>query len=72
MTKAGPTAFSMKPNAKAKVAGMPKMAMASPPSKNASQMPGTNKSLVAAQPTRLKICVHDTLSLVMNLWMQAV
>ena len=56
MTRAGPTAFIMKPRAKAKVAGMLKMEMASPPSKNASMIPGTSSSLVAAQPTRLKIC----------------
>ena len=57
MTRAGPTAFRMKPVAKAKVAGMPNNLMARPPSKKASMMPGTSSSLVATQPTLLKICV---------------
>lgn len=56
MTRAGPTAFRMKPSAKAKVGGMPKMGMAMPPSKKASQMPGTSSSRTAAPPTRRKIC----------------
>lgn len=60
MTSAGPTAFKIKPNANAKVAGMLKMATASPPSKKASQMPGTRSRRVAAQPTRLKIWDNRT------------
>jgi hypothetical protein len=60
MTSAGPTAFRMKPRAKAKVAGIPNRATARPPSKKASRMPGTRSSLVATHPTFLKICTTDT------------
>jgi hypothetical protein len=56
MTRAGPTALRMNPTAKAKVAGMPKMATASPPSKKASSTPGIRSRRTAAGPTRLKIC----------------